>query len=106
MPHDQDFAHLQLGDGEFERRRNAVEASARLIGRGETGNVARDKDLARPRVENLRGIGAAVGAGQDHHLRVLTLRELGPALPLMLPALVAKAAITFDQLLHVGHKAG
>src|SRR4029079_6015387 len=48
-------------------------------------------------------MGAAVCARQDHHLRVLTLRELGPALALMLPALVAKAAITLDQLLHVGH---
>ena len=39
-------------------------------------------------------------------LGALPFGELGPALALVRPAVLAETAVTFDQLLHVGHARG
>src|SRR6185503_8935028 len=76
---------------------------ARLVGRGESGNVARDEDFTRTGVENFGGIGSAVGAGENHDFGALSFGQFRPALSLVRPAILAETAVTFDQLLHVGH---
>ena len=98
VAHHQDFVDLELADRELQRRRDAVKAVARLIGRGEAGDVAHDEDLAGPGIENLRRIDAAVRARQDHDPRALALGELRPALALARPVVLAEAAIAVDQL--------
>ena len=105
VAHDHDLVDLELGHRELQRGRDAVVATARLVGRGERGDVAHDEHLAGPGVEDLGGIDSAVGAGEDHHLRALALGEFGPALALARPAILAEAAIAFDQLLQVRHGA-
>ena len=103
MTHHEDFADLELGDGEFERGRDAVQPAARLVGRGQRSDIAGYEHLAGPGVEDFGGIGTAIGAGEDHHLRALSLGQLGPAFALMRPVVLAESAVTFDQLLHVRH---
>ena len=61
---DHDLCDLELGHGELERRRDAVKAAAGLIRRGERGDVTDDEHLARPGVEDVRGVDPAVGAGR------------------------------------------
>ena len=85
VAHDHNLADFELRDGELKRRRNAVIAAVRLIGRRQSGDVADDEHLAGPGVEDVRGIDPAVGAGQDHDLRALPFGELRPALAFALP---------------------
>src|SRR6185437_4268512 len=103
MAHHEDFADLELRDRELQRGRYAVESGARLIGRGEGGDVARDEHFAGPAVEDLRGIASAVRAGEDHHLGVLRFGELRPAFAFMPPVVLPEAVVTFDQLVEVRH---
>src|SRR6185503_2465477 len=81
----------------------AVEAAACLVRGSERGDVAGDEHFARPGVEDLGRVASTVGAGEDHHLRALPLRELSPALALSFPTLFAESPVSFDQLLHVWH---
>src|SRR6185312_8939065 len=104
VAHHQYLADFKLRDREFKRCRDAVKAAARFIRWGEGGDIPGDEHLARAGVENHRRIASAVGAGEDHDLGILAFGELGPAFTLMGPVFLAKAAITFDQLLHVGHR--
>src|SRR5437588_668299 len=103
MTHDQDFADLELGNRELERRRDAMIAAGRLVGRGEGGDIANDEHLAGSGIEDLCGVDAAVGAGQDHHPWALALRQLRPALALAPPILLAEAVVAFDELGQVRH---
>src|SRR3954451_24674062 len=80
-----------------------MEAAAGLVGRSERRDVAGDEHLAGARVEDLGGVDAAVGAREDHDLRVLALREFGPALALAGPILLPEAPISVDELVEVGH---
>jgi hypothetical protein len=48
VAHHHQLLDLELGDREFERRRDAVPAAVRLEGRDEVGDVADDEHLARP----------------------------------------------------------
>src|SRR5438309_5638954 len=98
MTHDQDLLDIELGDRELERGRNAVIAAGGLIRWSERGDVAHDEHLAGTSVENLRRVDAAVGARQDHHPRALALGKLRPALAFVRPVLLAKPAVSLDQL--------
>ena len=102
VAHDQDLADFELGDREFERRRDAVEAAAGLIGRGERRDVAHDEHFAGPGIENLRRVDAAVGAGQDHDLGAWPSASSDQRSRSCAQSLRAKAAITFDQSFKYG----
>ena len=54
-------------------------------------------------VEDLRGIDTAVGAGNDHRGRALSLRQFGPARALRRPTLGAEAAVAVEQDIEVRH---
>ena len=96
VAHHHDLFDLKLGDRKLERGGHAVVARLGLEWGRQVGDVADDENLARLDVENLGRIDAAVGAGDDHHARALTLGQLGPALALALPAVLAEAAVTVD----------
>ena len=66
MAHDEDFRHFELGDGKFERGRNAVAAATQFKRWNEVCDVAYDKHLPRRSIEYGRRVDPAVGAG-DHH---------------------------------------
>ena len=104
MAEHEDFADVELGDGELERGGDAVKAAARLVGWGEGRNVADDEHLAGACVEDVRGVHPAVGAGEDHDLGTLPLGKFGPAYALARPVLLAKAAIAFDEIVEVRHR--
>ena len=90
-------------DRKLEGCRNAVEAAACLVRGCKRGDVARDEYFTGAGIEDFGGIAPAIGAGEDHHLRALALGELGPALALNGPVVLAKTAISLDQFGHVGH---
>ena len=105
VAHHHQLLDLELGDGELQRRRDAVIIVVRLERRDEIGDVADDEHLARPRVENLGRIDPAVRAGDDHHPGALADRQLLPALALLLPMIDPEAAIAFDQIAELRHGA-
>src|SRR5690242_20136369 len=82
VAHDQDLADVDLGNRELEGRRDAVEATAGLIGGCQSGDIADDEHLAGPGVENLGRIDPAVGAREDHDLGTLALGKFRPTLSL------------------------
>src|SRR5690242_19863806 len=90
VSHDEDLSDLELRNCELQRGRNAVEAAAGLVGRGERGDLAGDEHLAGTSIENLCRVTSTICTRKDHHLRALTFRELGPALAFLGPALLAK----------------
>src|SRR3546814_16718012 len=70
---------LEELDGEFERSRYAMLPRRQLEWRDQRGDIAHHEYLARADVEYLCRINAAVGTGDDHHLRCLPLLQLFPA---------------------------
>ena len=76
MPHHHDMLYLQHVDRIFEGGADAVQAVIRLIGRHEIGNVTDDEQLARRGIENVRRLGPAVSAGNQHDARILAFAEL------------------------------
>jgi hypothetical protein len=103
MAHDDDLRHLQLGDGEFERRRDAMAAAIGFKGRDQVGDIADDEDLAGIGVENGRWVGAAVATGDDHGPRRLAFGQFPPAALFRLVAVGAKAAIAFEEIAETLH---
>ena len=97
VSHDDDFANLEHLDGEFERRRNAVMSRRGLERWNEGGDIAHDEHFARPNVEDLRRVDAAVGAGDYHHAGLLPFTERRPPLALGLPAMFTKPAVALQQ---------
>ncbi len=105
VAHHHQLLDLELGDGELQRRRDAVIIVVRLEGRDEVGDIADDEHLARPRVEDLGRVDPAVGAGDHHHPRALADRQPLPALALLRPVIDPEAAIAFDQIAELRHGA-
>ncbi len=66
---------LQARDSEFERGRDAMKAAAFVIGRHQGGDVAHGEQFAGRGIEDHCGIGAAVGAGDDHGRRFLPVAQ-------------------------------
>ncbi len=103
MAHDDDFLDLQLGHRKFERGRDAVMARRRLERRNQIGDVAHDENLAGQRVEDLRGLDAAVGAGNDHQLGRLALGQRLPAFALATIIRGPEPLIAIEQVGEIGH---
>ena len=61
----------KIHHSEFDRRADAVIFAAGLVGWYEVGHVAHDEQLARRGAEYGFGTLPAIGAGDDHGVRVL-----------------------------------
>src|SRR3990170_807978 len=103
VAHDDDLLDFELSHGELESRRYAVMARRRLKRGSKRRDVAHDEHLARPGVEDIGGLDAAVGAGDNHHPRALPFRKLRPALTLVVPFRRSESAIAVDQVRKAGH---
>ena len=80
----------QVEHGELDRRADAVELAARLVGRHQVGDVADDEQLARHGAEDRFRVDAAVAAGDDHRFgrlpvggQLLVFLRLGQEVPVM-----------------------
>ena len=81
-------------------RREAVQAAIRLVGGHEIGDVADDKHLPRGGVEDVRRLGPAVSAGDQHDIRVLPLPQFAIKLDLLSIDAGAEPAIAGDEIVH------
>jgi hypothetical protein len=68
-----------------------------LEGRDHCRNIANHEDFTGIDIEHLRRIDPAVGAGNNHHLRFLTVAQACPALAIGGPTVPAEAAVSRDQ---------
>ena len=90
VAHDDEMLDAQVEHGELDRRADAVELAARLVGRHQVGDVADDEQLARHGAEDRFGVDAAVAARDDHRLgrlpvggQLLVLLGLGQEVPVV-----------------------
>lgn len=90
-----------MADGEFERGGDAVQAAGFVIGRHEGGDVAHGEQFAGGGVEDHGGVGAAVGAGDDHGRRLLSVAQAAEEVTGLAIAIGAETAIAVDQILGV-----
>ena len=103
MAHNDDFRDFQLGDCEFQRRRNAVAATISLVRRHEVGDIADNEYVARVAVKDGCRIRAAVTAGNDQRPRRLAFDEVLPAASFRFVAVAAEAPIPLDQISKAAH---
>jgi hypothetical protein len=104
MAHHQNLLHAQRCHRKLDRSGHAVQAAAVVIGRHQGGNVADGEQLAGSGVEDHGGVGAAVGAGDDHGCRLLTIAQAVENVPGFAITAAAKAPVTSDQILCVVSK--
>ncbi len=104
MAEHDDVLHLERGDAEFERGRNAVRVPIRRIGRHDVGDVAHHEDLARACVEDHLWGNAGIRATDQHDLRRLAgAGEVGVAVLFLAQPRVEEGAVAVDKLRGQGH---
>jgi hypothetical protein len=72
---DDQMLEIEIQDSELDRRTDAVKVPAGFVGRNEVRDVAQYEELTGHRTEDRLGIDAAVRAGNDHRVRILTVRS-------------------------------
>ena len=90
--------------GEFQRRRYAGEAAARLIGRHQIRHVTHHEDIAWFRPHQDGWVHPGVGAGHDERLRLLPLPQPLEQGPVLAEVLFLEAPETGDKTGDVLHK--
>ena len=71
MAHDDDIADIESLHRKLQGGRDAVDQSARVVGRHQVGDVAHDEDFAGVAVENHFRRDARVTAADEHDVRPL-----------------------------------
>ena len=100
-----DLGNLQRRYAELQRGRCAVKIVVGRVGRDEVGDIPDDKYLARGRIENQCRIGPRIAASDDHDARRLSgFRQLLVQVVLLRKAVVAKAAIAFEEMVELRHR--
>ena len=99
MAHDHDVLHLQALHGEFKRGGRRMVLAVGRIGRHQIGDVAHDKQFARPGVEDRLRRRARIAAGDHHRFRRLPLaRKIAVAIAFGNIATAHEAAVTGEKM--------
>jgi hypothetical protein len=104
MAEHDDVLHVERGDAEFERGRNAVSMTVGGVGRHDVGDVAHHEQLARASVKNDFRQDTRVATADHHGFRRLSgFRQFAIAILLAAQTAVEKGAISFDKAVRKRH---